>query len=203
MRRRQLLHTAAAAALLVATTGCDRLSSQRARPTFHGIDITGAPYGNALVLQDADGKDRSLTEFRGKVVALFFGFTQCPDICPTTLSDMAKIRKDLGSDGAMLQVLFVSVDPKRDTPELLRQYVPAFDPTFIGLRGDAQATAAAAKEFRIYYREVEGKTAQSYTVDHSSQLYLIDRAGRLRLIHMHGADSAKVLADIRTLILTS
>jgi protein SCO1 len=197
MKRRQILGASAALAALT-LTACDKLAQKNKSP-FAGIDITGAPYGNVLSLTDHTGKPRTLADYRGKVVALFFGFTQCPDICPTTLSEMAQVKRDLGADGALLQVLFVTVDPKRDTQQLLAQYVPAFDSSFVGLFGDAAATEKMAKEFRIYYREVEGKTPQSYTVDHSAQLYLLDRSGRLRLMHMHGTPREKIVADIRVL----
>lgn len=197
MKRRELC-TGSLALIAAALFGCDKLAQKNTSP-FAGIDITGAPYGNALALTDHTGTPRTLMDYRGKVVALFFGFTQCPDICPSTLSEMAQVKRDLGADGALLQVLFVTVDPKRDTQELLAQYVPAFDPSFVGLRGDAAAIEKAAKEFRIYYREVAGKTPQSYTVDHSAQIYLIDRQGRLRLMHTHGAPREKITADIRAL----
>jgi protein SCO1 len=198
-KRRQWLF---AIGLMPWLAACDQISKRNVSP-FKGIDITGAPYGRDFELTDHRGQRRTLADYRGKVIALFFGFTQCPDICPTTLADMAAVRAALGADAAAFQVLFVTVDPKRDTQPLLAQYVPAFDASFVGLFGDAAATDRVAREFKIYYREVEGKTPQSYTVDHSSQLYLLDRSGRLRLMHMHGAPKEKIVADVKTLLATT
>ena len=134
-----------------------------AAPTFRGSDVTGIGYGRDFHLYDHHGQPRTLADFRGKVVALFFGYTQCPDVCPTTLSELATALQRLGPDAARVQVLFVTIDPQRDTPELLSRYVPAFNPTFLGLYGDAAATAAVAKEFRIVYEKEPGPTEGSYT----------------------------------------
>ena len=152
-------------------------------PKFKSTDITGVDYGKSLELEDTSGRVRHLADFRGKAVVLFFGFTHCPDVCPTTLADLAGVMKALGADADRVQVLFVTVDPERDTPQDLDQYVHAFDPRFIALRGDPAATARVAKEFKIYYEN--RKQGDSYTVDHSAQSYVIDPAGRLRLLVRH------------------
>jgi len=187
---------AAAAALSLAA--CDRLASTKT--PFHATDVTGAPMGRELALPDHNGVPRSLADFRGKVVLVDFGYTRCPDVCPTTLSDLASAVRKLGPEGARVQVLFVTVDPRRDTPELLKNYVPAFDPAFLGLRGDAEATAKVEKEFRIYAAEREGKTADSYTVDHSAQVFAFDPEGRLRLMIAPGTPPEDIAADLRLLM---
>jgi protein SCO1/2 len=170
-------------------------------PPFNSLDITGSPgFGTDFRLTDHFGKPRTLTDFRGKVVAVFFGFTQCPDVCPTTLSDMSRVMKQLGPSNERVQVLFVTVDPKRDTEALLSQYVPAFHPTFLGLRGDAEAIAKVARDFRIIYREVPGKTADTYTVDHTAGTLIFDPQGRLRLFVPYGMDAEKIGADIKRLL---
>jgi len=151
-------------------------------PKFRSTDITGADYGRALELRDHTGRLRHLEDFRGKAVVLFFGFTHCPDVCPTTLADTAQALKALGPEADRVQVLFVTVDPERDTPQALASYVTAFDPRFIGLYGDADATRRVAKEFKIYYEKRAGTTPGSYSMDHSAQTYVIDPQGRLRLL---------------------
>ena len=167
-------------------------------PTFKSTDITGVEYGRELALRDHNGKPRTLEDFRGKAVVLFFGFTHCPDVCPTTLAEVAQALKELGADAERVQVLLVTVDPERDTAEALRTYVTAFDPSFLGLRGDAAETQAAAKEFKIYYEK--RKAGDSYTVDHSGQSYVIDPRGRLRLLVRSERISADLAADLRTLL---
>jgi len=165
-----------AALLVLAAAACGPTA-----PTFRGSDVTGVGYGHDFHLTDHNGKPRTLADFRGKVVAIFFGYTQCPDVCPTTLSELAAALSELGPDAARVQVLFVTVDPERDTPQLLSEYVPAFNPTFLGLYGDAQATAATAKEFKIIYQKQPGPTPGTYSVDHSAGTYLYDPQGRLRV----------------------
>jgi protein SCO1/2 len=189
---------AALCALLLATAGCDKLFAPPKSP-FHGVDVTGMEAGE-LRLTDFNGKPRTLADFRGKVVAVMFGYTQCPDVCPTTLSDYASAMKKLGADASQVQVLFVTVDPKRDTAELLREYVPAFDPRFLGLRGDAQATARVTQDFHIYAQERPGKTPESYTVDHASQVFVFDRAGKLRLMIPAGTAPADIASDLQILL---
>jgi protein SCO1/2 len=191
----------AAGALVVAALalpGCKDLFSPPKSP-FHGVDVTGAEMGADFRLKDHNGKDRSLADFRGKAVAIFFGYTQCPDVCPTTLSDLAGAMKILGPDAARVQVLFVTVDPKRDTPQLLAQYVPAFHPSFLGLYGDAAATAKVTKDFKIYAQERPGKDGQ-YTLDHSAQTLVFDPQGRLRLLLPYGAPAANIAADLKILL---
>ncbi len=196
MKRRALLGLALAA---FATAGCDKFLPGGKTP-FHGVDITGSDLGPDFRLTDHNGKERTLADFRGKVVAIFFGYTHCPDVCPTTLSDMANAVKALGPDGARVQVLFVTVDPKRDTPELLRNYVPAFNPTFLGLHGDAAATAKVTKDFKIYAAERPGRTPESYTVDHSAQTLVFDAKGKLRLMLPYGSPGDKIASDLKILL---
>lgn len=192
---------ALAAALLLALPGCDSLFSPPKTP-FNTIDITGTEMGGPLRLQDPDGRERTLADFRGKVVVVSFGFTHCPDVCPTTLADQARALKLLGPEASRVQVLFVTVDPKRDTAELLKQYVPAFDPSFIGLRGDAAATEQATKAFHVYAKERPGATPESYTVDHSAQSFVLDPQGKLRLVVPYGTQPSALAADLRLLMNT-
>jgi len=172
-------------------------------PKFRGSDVTGAGYGRDFRLNDPTGKARTLADFRGKVVAIFFGYTQCPDVCPTTLSELAAALKQLGPDAARVQVLFVTVDPERDSPELLSQYVPAFNPTFLGLYGDAAATAATAKEFKVIYQKQPGATPGTYTVDHSAGTYLFDPQGRLRVYESFSQGPDAFAHDIGELLKSS
>lgn len=196
MNRRALLGLAAAT---LALAGCDKLAPGSRTP-FNGVDITGSDLGPDFRLTDHNGKERTLADFKGKAVAMFFGYTHCPDVCPTTLSDMANALKALGPDAQRVQVLFVTVDPKRDTPELLRSYVPAFNPTFLGLHGDAAATAKVTKDFKIYAAERPGKTPESYTVDHSAQTLVFDAKGKLRLMLAWGTPGDKIASDLRILL---
>ena len=169
-------------------------------PKFKSTDITGADFGRALALTGHDGKPRTLADFRGKLVVLFFGYTYCPDVCPTTLADMAGVTKALGKDAERVQVLFVTVDPERDTREVLAQYVAAFDPRFLGLYGDAGATERVAKEFKIFYEKRPGSTPSAYTVDHSAQSYVLDGQGKLRLFVRQDRIAADLAEDLRTLL---
>jgi protein SCO1 len=189
---------AAAMACAVLAGGCDKLQSSRT--PFKAVDVTGAPMGGELRLTDHNGKPRTLADFRGKVVLVNFGYTQCPDVCPTTLSDLASAMKKLGPDASQVQVLFVTVDPKRDKPELLRQYLPAFDPTFLGLYGDSAATTQVTRDFRIYAQERPGKTPDTYTVDHAAQTFAFDREGRLRLVMGYGMAPEAIASDVRILL---
>ena len=167
---------------------------------FRSTDITGADFGKALALTGHDGRPRTLADFRGKLVVLFFGYTHCPDVCPTTLADMAAVMKQLGPDAARVQVLFATVDPERDTPEVLSKYVPAFDASFLGLSGDAAATQRAAKEFRIFYEKRPGGAPGAYTVDHSAQSYVLDGQGRLRLFVKQDRIAQDLAGDLRMLL---
>jgi protein SCO1 len=180
-------------ALALAACGLDK-------PQFNSTDITGADYGKSLQLPDFTGKLRTLADFKGEVVVVFFGYTQCPDVCPTTLAEMKDVKAKLGDQGKRLQVLFVTVDPERDTPELLANYVTAFDPTFLGLRGDSDATAKVAKDFKVFYQKVPGKSPDTYSVDHSAGSYIFDTQGRLRLFVRYGQPADKIAADIKTLL---
>jgi protein SCO1/2 len=192
MRRRILPALIAVACLL---GGC----GQSTAPKFQLTDVTGADFGKSLALTDHSGKPRTLADFQGNVVVIFFGYTQCPDVCPTTLAEMAKVVKDLGADGEKVQVLLVSVDPERDTRELLKQYVTAFNPSFLGLVGDAEATARAAKEFKVYVQKQPTRDGR-YSVDHSAGTFILDQQGRLRLFAPSGAGAPAIVADIRTLL---
>jgi protein SCO1/2 len=172
-------------------------------PTFKGADITGASFGRELALADHHGKARTLADFRGKAVVIFFGFTQCPDVCPTALSALAEAMRRLGPDATRVQVLFVTIDPERDTADLLSRYVPAFHPSFLGLRGDAEATARVAKEFKVLYQKVPGQTPDTYTMDHSAGLYLLDPQGRLRVFESHGQGAEAIAHDLAQLLRSS
>jgi protein SCO1 len=185
-----------AGALVLA--GCD---SQPSTP-FNGIDITGKALGGELALNDFNGKPRTLADFRGKAVVITFGYTQCPDVCPTILQDLNSAVKKLGPDAARVQVLFVTVDPKRDKPELLREYVPAFNPAFIGLYGDEAATKKAQSDFKVYSEEVPGRTKETYTVNHSAQIFAYDPQGRIRLIFGPDAKPEAMASDLRLLLNT-
>jgi protein SCO1/2 len=169
-------------------------------PTFKSVDITGADFARDFSLDAASGGQRSLADFRGKVVVVFFGFTQCPDVCPTTLADLAEAKKRLGEAGSQVQAVFITIDPERDTAAVLAQYVPAFDPSFVALRGSAEQTAVAAKEFKVYYQKVAGQTPTSYTMDHTAGAYVFDKQGRVRLFMRHGTNVDDIVADLRQLL---
>ena len=192
----------AAAALCAGLTACDKTTSAGSAPkiTFRGADITGATYARTLSLPDIDGKPRTLADFKGKVTAVFFGYTQCPDACPTTMAELAQARKALGADGDKLQGVFVSLDPERDTPEILKSYMASFDPSFIALRGTAEQTKAAADEFKIFYAKVPGKVEGSYTLDHTAGTFLLDGNGNVRLFERYGAGVDALTADVKALL---
>ena len=170
------------------------------QPGFRNTDLTGADCCKDFRLTDHNGKVRTLADFRGKAVVMFFGYTQCPDVCPTTMLEMKAVLQQLGADAQRVQVLFVTVDPERDTRELLSGYVPAFDPSFLGLFGDMETTAKTAKEFRVFYQKQPGTTPSSYTVDHTAGSYVFDPQGRVRLFVRHGDGGANLVADLRTLL---
>ena len=172
-------------------------------PKFLASDVTGTTYGRDFHLTDHNGKPRTLADYRGKAVVIFFGYTQCPDVCPTTLAELAEAMKRLGPDADRVQVLFVTVDPQRDTPDLLSKYVPAFDPRFVGLYGDAEATAATAKEFKIVYQKQPGRTPGSYTMDHSAGTFVFDPQGRLRVYVGYGQGPDVFAHDLRELLRTA
>jgi protein SCO1/2 len=189
---------AAACLAAVALAACQRSGSDA--PAFHATDITGAEFARKLELPDADGKTRTLADWKGKVLVVFFGYTQCPDVCPTTMAELAQIRKSLGKDGDRVETVFVTIDPERDTPEILRAYVANFGPGFTALRGSPEQTAAAAKEFKVFYAKVPGRTEGNYTMDHSAASFVFDSAGRVRLFVPYGGDPKNFAADIRLLV---
>lgn len=170
------------------------------KPNFKLIDVTGANYARDFTLTDMNGQTRALSSLKGKLTVVFFGYTQCPDVCPTTLAELAAVRKALGADGARVQPIFVSVDPQRDTPEVLKAYAQAFGDDVVALRGDEAQTKAAAQEFKVFYSKVPGKTPDTYTIDHTAGSYVFDTQGRIRLFMRHGQPAAAVEADIRRLL---
>lgn len=191
MNRRHLLLAAIATPLAACT---------QAKPQFNAIDLTGADYAKDFHLSDADGRMRSLADFKGKIVALFFGYTQCPDVCPTTLAELSEAKKLLGPQGDRLQVVFVTVDPDRDTPQVLKGYMGNFDPAFVALRPTAPQLEAVAKDFKVYYKKVDGNTPGSYTMDHSAATYVYDTKGQLRLYARYGAGAQPLASDFRQLL---
>ncbi len=196
-RRRAL----GSAAVLVALAGCDRLGvSSKPAAAFHGADITGATYARSLSLPDVNGQLRTLGDFKGKVTVVFFGYTQCPDVCPTTMSELAQIKKALGADADKLQAVFITVDPERDTSVILKTYLASFDPSFVALRGTLAQTEATAKEFKVYFAKVPGKTEGSYTMDHSAGSFILDANGHPRIFERYGTGTDGFEADIRALI---
>jgi protein SCO1/2 len=190
----RLLAPLFAMVLAVALTGCEQ------HKQFSATDVTGADFGRDFALADSQGKFRHLADFKGKAVVVFFGYTQCPDVCPTTLSTMAQVMGLLGSDANRVQVLFVTVDPERDSAALLAEYVPAFHPSFLGLRGDATATQQTMQEFRVFAQKNPGKAPGQYSVDHTAQNYVFDPQGRLRLIVRHGSAAQPIADDLRRLL---
>jgi protein SCO1 len=200
LNRRSTLWALAACA---AVTGLGLGACSPEAPQFESIDITGAEYANRLELSDSAGRVRNLNEFAGRVVVIFFGYTQCPDVCPTTLSEMSAVKKSLGSEADKLQVVFVSLDPERDTPELLQSYMANFDPSFLALRPTLAQLPEVAQHFKIHYKKVDGKTPNSYTLEHSAGSYVLDTHGRVRLFMRYGTSIASVTHDIRQLLQAS
>lgn len=194
MLRRQALLKISAVCAALALSGCTPST-----PTFQNTDITGADFGKNFTLTDHTGKTRSLSDYQGKVVLIFFGFTQCPDVCPTTLAELSEVMKKLGSGADRVQVLFITVDPERDTQTVLGQYVPAFDPRFVGLTGSVEQIAAVAKDFKAFYQKLPTPNG-SYTVDHFSGMYAFDATGRIRLFIRYRAPMDSVVADVKTLL---
>ena len=167
---------------------------------FENTDLTGLDYAKGFSLNDHTGKPVTLDTYKGKVVVLFFGFTHCPDVCPTTMAEMSAVMKELGPDADKVQVLFATLDPERDTKELLAQYVPGFDPSFVGLYGTPEQIAATAKEFKVFYQKVPGKTPDSYTIDHTAGSYVFDKSGKIRLFLRHGGGPAPIVHDLKLLV---
>ena len=191
---------AAACALTVSIAACDKLPGKQQQVAFQNTDVTGLDYAKGFALTDHTGKPRTLADFKGKVVVVFFGYTQCPDVCPTTMAEMASVMQKLGPRADQVQVLFITLDPERDTQQLLASYVPAFDKRFIGLRGTPEQTAKTAKEFKVFYAKVPGSDPNSYTIDHTAGSYVFDRDGRLRLFIRHGQGPDPIVHDLRQLL---
>ncbi|MDP2818458.1 MAG: SCO family protein [Polaromonas sp.] len=200
--KRNAIKLIAGGALWTGATGLFGLMAgcTDAKPQFASIDITGADYAKDFALTDHNGQVRSIKDFAGKVVVVFFGFTQCPDVCPTSMAELAEIKKMLGADGERLQGLFVSLDPERDTPEVLKAYMANFDPGFLALRPDLDKLPQVAKDFKIFYKKVAGKTPGSYTLDHSAGSYVFDPQGRVRLYSRYGSGAPALAADVKLLL---
>lgn len=193
MQRRHALLTFAGGLAVLA--GC-----AESKPQFKAVDITGADYAKDFALPDTDGKVRSLKDFAGKAVVVFFGYTQCPDVCPTTLGEIAAAKKLLGADGGKVQGVLITVDPERDTPQILKAYVGNFGTDFVALRGSPEQTAQVAKDFKVYYKKAEGKTPGSYLMDHSAASYIYDPQGRLRLYSRYGSGPQALADDLKLLL---
>ncbi len=186
----------------VALSACDQAASDASsnKVQFNGVDITGADYGKALSLPDQDGRVRTIADFAGKVTVVFFGYTQCPDVCPTTMLELAQVKKSMGKEGDKIQGVFITIDPERDTPTILKSYMSSFDPSFIALRGTVAQTAATAKDFKVFFAKVPGKTEGSYTMDHTAGSYVIDGRGRMRIFERYGAGAEPLAADLKALL---
>ncbi len=189
---------AAALVGVLALAGCDRAGTAPAG--FKAIDITGADYAQGFDLPDANGQRRTLADFKGRVVVVFFGFTHCPDVCPTTMIELAEVKKALGPDGERVQGIFITVDPERDTPELLKAYVNNFDPGFVALRGTEDETKALAKQFKVFFAKVPGKTEGNYTLDHTAASFVFDAKGKVRLYTRYGSGAEALKSDLRLLL---
>lgn len=201
--KRNAIKKIAAYALIPGAAALLSACSQDERPQFKSIDLTGADYAKDFSLNDQYGKTRSIHDFAGKVAVVFFGFTQCPDVCPATMTELAQIKKALGSDGSKLQGVFITVDPERDTPELLKAYMANFDPSFLALRPSMEQLPQVAKDFKIYYKKVAGKTPGSYTMEHSAGDYVYDPKGNIRLYSRYGTGPEGLTSDIRMLLKNS
>ncbi|MES2886474.1 MAG: SCO family protein [Pseudomonadota bacterium] len=197
-RRRALQSVGCAGLYSVGLLGLS--ACERKVVSFKSTDITGIAYAKKLNLPDAEGRARDLSDFKGKVVVVFFGYTQCPDVCPTTLAELAAVKKALGPDGERLQALFITIDPERDTPEVLKTYVTSFDPSFVALRGSVEQTQAVAKDFKIYFSKIPGKTPTSYTMDHSAGNFVFDTRGEARLLVRNGTGVDAWVADVKALL---
>jgi protein SCO1 len=176
------------------------LSACSEKPAFSGIDITGADYAQGFSLTDHNGQARTLADFKGQAVVVFFGFTQCPDVCPTSLGELAEAKRLLGEQGSRLQGLFISIDPERDTPAIMKDYMASFDPTFLALYAKPEELPDLAKSFKVYYKKVDGPTPTSYTMDHSAGSYVFDAQGRIRLYHRYGSGAPALANDIKALL---
>lgn len=198
LSRRAFMFAGLGSALML--SACDRKQAGDApAASFNSVDITGADYAAKLSLPDFDGKVRTLDDFKGKVLFVFFGFTQCPDVCPTTMAELAEVRRRLGADGERVQGVFITVDPERDTPEVLKAYLQGMDPSFIGLRGTLEQTEAIGREFKVFYQKVPTKD-KGYTMDHTAGAYIFDPEGHVRLFARYGIKVEDLTSDIRQLL---
>ena len=170
------------------------------KPSFHSIDLTGANYAQGFALNDHNGQARKLSDFQGRVTVVFFGYTQCPDVCPTTLAELVEVKRLLGVQGDKVQGIFVTVDPERDQAPMLKAYVEHFDPTFLAMVPTAEQLTVLAKDYKIYFKKVSGATSTSYTVDHSAGSYIYDPQGRLRLYVRYGMGAQAMAEDIQQLL---
>jgi protein SCO1/2 len=201
-----LLACALILASSLALTGCDRKETGSAgssapaqASSFKSVDLTGANYAKQFSLPDVDGKVRTLADFKGKVVFVFFGFTQCPEVCPTTMAELAEVKRRLGKDGERLQGVFITIDPERDTPQVLKEYLGNMDPSFVGLHGSPDEVNAASREFKVFYQKVPTKDG-GYTMDHTAGAFVFDPSGRIRLFVRYGLGVDALTADIKTLL---
>ena len=199
MKKRNAIKIIATYALLTGAIGIINGCSEQ-KPAFSSIDVTGADYAKDFSLTDHNGQPKSLKDFVGKVVVLFFGYTQCPDVCPTSMAELAEIKKLLGADGNKLQGLFITIDPERDNPAVLKAYMGNFDPSFLALIPTPAELAELAKDYKVYYKKVDGKTATSYTMDHSAGSYVYDPKGKLRLYTRYGSGAKPLAEDIKMLL---
>ena len=186
---------------VLALTACEK--PQTPKVPFANTDITGLDYAKGFALTDHNGQPRTLADFKGKVVVVFFGYTHCPDVCPTTLSELAGIKKALGSEAERLQVIFITLDPQRDTPEFMAGFVPAFDSSFLGMWGEQAVIDKVAKDFKIFAQKVPSKDGKSYTIDHTAGSYVFDDQGRIRLFVRHGQGGDGLQKDLRRLLARS
>ena len=177
-----------------------QVSCSENKPSFVSVDVTGGDFAKDFALKDHNGQPRTLKDFAGKLVVIFFGYTQCPDVCPTTMAEMAEVKKLLGKDADKLQAIFVTVDPARDTPEVLKAYMTNFDPTFLALVPTPEQLPEVTKQFKIYYKKVDGKTPTSYTMDHSAGSYVFDTQGRVRLFTRYGSGAKALAGDLAQLL---
>lgn len=199
MNKRTALKYLSGYAAMIGTAGLLSACSPNALK-FTAIDITGADYAKDFALTDHNGQARTLKDFQGKIVMMFFGYTQCPDVCPTSMAEIAEIKRLLGKDGERIQGLFVTVDPERDKPDMLKDYMAAFDPTFLALVPTPEQLPVLAKEFKVYYKKVDGPTPTSYTMDHTAGSYVYDSTGKLRLFTRYGTKPELTAADLRQLL---
>ena len=197
--RRNAIKLAAGYIISLGATGT-LVACSAEKPQFKSIDLTGADYAKGFALSDQSGKPRTLQDFTGKVVVVFFGFTQCPDVCPASMAELAEVKKLLGPDGDKLQAIFITVDPERDTPEVLKAYMGNFDPTFIALRPTMAELPDFAKSYKVFYKKVEGRTVSSYSMDHTAGSYVYDVKGQIRLYNRYGSGAQALASDIKLLM---